>query len=228
MIKRIVTGAILTFLAIFALSELFLPSLIAQQVEAGLAKTFATSDIHAKVQARPALAMLGGNFATITVDGKKIQADKLTIGQLSAVFTNTSIDIPKLINNKTLVFRSIGSFDGTIILNEDEVNQYVTQAVKGVKNVHVTLLPGTMQVTGELVIGPTTVAIAMDGKLRGNQTQLKFVTDHVFVNNAVVSTTFAGNALTEFLLFDMKKLPIPANVRDVIIEQGRVVIRIAK
>jgi hypothetical protein len=209
MIKRIVTGAILTFLAIFALSELFLPYLIAQQVEAGLAKAFATSDIHAKVQARPALAMLGGNFATITVDGKKLQADKLTIGQLSAVFTNTSIDIPKLTNHKTLVFRSIGSFDGTIILNEAEVNQYVSQAVKGVKNVHVTLLPGTMQVTG-------------------NQTQLKFVTDHVFVNNAVVSTTFAGNALTEFLLFDMKKLPIPANVRDVIIEQGRVVIRIAK
>jgi hypothetical protein len=68
----------------------------------------------------------------------------------------------------------------------------------------------------------------MDGKLRGNQSQLKFVTDHVLVNNAVVSTTFAGNALTEFLLFDMKKFAIPANVRDVIIEQGRVVIRITK
>jgi hypothetical protein len=228
MIKRILIGAVLTFLMVFALSELFLPFLVAQQIEAGLSKSFGTQDIHAKVKARPAMAMLGGTFSTITVDGKNIKTDKLTIGQFSAVFTNTTIDLPKLTNERTLMFRSIGSFDGTIILNEQELNDFVAQSVKGVKNVKVVLQPDVMKVTGDLGLGPTVVGIAMEGKLRGDQTQLKFITERFFVNNAVVSTNFAGNALTEFLLFDMKKLPIAAAIRDVILEEGRVVIRIAR
>jgi hypothetical protein len=228
MLKRIVTGAVLTFLFVFALSELFLPYIIDKQVETGLAKAFGTEDIQATVKARPALTMLGGDFSLITINGKNVHTEKLTISQLSAVFKDTSIDLQRLTKDKTLVFRSIGGFDGTIILQEQDINQYVAKHIKGVKNIRVALLPGTMKVTGDLAIGPATVAIAMDGKIRGDQTQIKYAADQLLVNNALVSANFGGNALSEFLLFDLKKLPVTANVRDVIIEQGRVVIRIAK
>lgn len=226
--RRILLSAVLVFLGIFALSELLLPYFIGKQVEAGLSKAFGTNEITASVKASPALSMLGGNFSRITVNGKNIHMEKLAISQLSAVFTNTSIDLNKLTTNRSLVFRNIGSFDGTIILQEEDLNKYVAQTVKGIKNAHVTLVPESMKVTGDLVIGPAIVAVAMDGKLRGEQTQLKYSAEQLLVNNAVVGMNLAGSGLTEFLLFDMKKLPVPASIRDVIIDQGQVVIRISK
>lgn len=228
MTRRIVLGGVLILLGIFALSELLLPYFIGQQMAAGLGRTLGTSEIKVAVQARPALAMLGGNFATITVNGKNMHNEKLAISELSAEFTDTSIDIGKLMTSRVLVFQKVGSLDGTIVLTEKDINQTVVQAVKGIKNVHATLVPENMKLAGDLVIGPAIVAVAMDGKLRGDQTQLKYKAEQLLINNSAVGLNLVGNGLTEFLLFDLKKLPVAATIRDVAIEQGRVVIKIGK
>jgi hypothetical protein len=228
--RRILTGAVLTVMFVFVLSELVLPYIIGKKIETGLAKAYATNDIHVTVKARPALMMLGGNFSTITINGHNIRTDKdkLTISVLSTVFKDTSIDLHRLISDRIVVFRQVGSFDGTIILQEQEITQFVAQAIKGFKNVQVTLLPEKMKVSGEWTLGPASVALVMDGKLRGDKTQLKFVADQVFLNSSVVAGNFGGSTMTEFKLFDTKKLPVEATIRDVIMEEGRVVIRIAK
>lgn len=227
MMRRMVTGAVLAMLAVFVLSELTLPYIVGKQIEAGLAKSYATNDIRASVSARPALSMLGGNFSTVLINGNNLKADKLTISQFSAVFKDTTLDVNKLVNDRVLVLHKVGSFDGTVVLQEQEINQFVSQAVKGFKNIRVTLQPESMKIDGDLSIGPANVAVAMEGKLRGDQTKLKFVADQVYVNNALVGVSF-GAVMTELTLFDTKKLPVAATVRDVIVEQGRVVIRIVK
>jgi hypothetical protein len=220
MTKRLLLGVVLILLGILALTELFLPFFMEKQVQAGLGRALGTNDIQASVKARPALSMLGGNFSTITVNGKNIHSGKLTISELSAVFMNTSIDLNKLLISRSLVFRDIGSFDGTIILREEDINQSVAQSVKGLKNVQVTLVPEHMTVTGDFSFGPAVVAVAMDGKLRGDETQLKYV--------PAMGAKLNSSGLGGFVLFDTKQLPIAATIRDVVIEQGRVVIRMAK
>lgn len=229
MTKRLLVGVLLTLVGIFALSELLLPYIIGTQIKAGLAKNLGTSEIRVSVKGTSALALLGGNFSTIKVDAKKAHVEKLDIDQLSAVFINTSIDANKLLSGRTLVFREVGGFDGTITLLEQDISQYMVQKIKGMKNAQVIIMPDNMKVTGDLALGPVTMAVAMDGKLRGEQTQLKYKAEQLQLNKAAVGTSLAGSGLsTDFLLFDMKKLPVAATVRDVIMEQGRVVIRITK
>lgn len=228
MIKRFLLGTVLILLGGFVLSELLLPYYIGKQMEAGLRKAFNTEDIKATVQASPALAMLGGNFSTITVNGTDIHTDKLVINQLSAVFTNTSIDMNRLMTKRSLAFRNIGGFEGTIVLREEAINQFMAQRVKGIKNVRVALVPENMKVTGDLVLGPAVIAVSMEGKLRGEETQLKYKAEQLLVSKTAVGVNLAGSGFTDFVLFDMHKLPVAATVRDVIIEQGQVVIRIAK
>lgn len=228
MIKRVLTGMVLTFLFVFALSELVVPYIVSKQIEAGLAKTYGTQDIQVTATNRPAFMMLGGKFATVIIKGQNIRTDKLTISEFSAVFKNTTIDLKSLLGDRIVVFRQVGSFDGTVVLEQQEINQFMTQAVKGFKNVNVQLLPDKMKVSGDWAIGPANVAITMDGKLRGDQTQLKYAADQVFVNSAVVTGNFGGRMFTEFVLFDTKKLPVAAVIRDVITEQGRVIIRLVK
>jgi len=226
--RRLLIGAVLTVMFVFALSELVLPYVVAKRIETGLAKAYGTYDIHVTVKAWPALMMLGGSFSTITIDGHNIRTDKLTISEFSTVFKDTNIDLRRLISERIVVFQQVGSFDGAIVLQEQEITQFVSQAIKGFKNVHVTLLPEKMKVSGEWAIGPASVSLVMDGKLRGDNTQLKFAADQVFLNNSVVVGNFRGSTMTEFMLFDTKKLPVAATIRDVLMEEGRVVIRIVK
>ncbi|HWR55667.1 MAG TPA: DUF2993 domain-containing protein [Negativicutes bacterium] len=227
MLKRLLLITLLSFLGVVVLSELLLPYMIGRQAETALGRAFGTGDIQAAVKARPALAMLGGNFSEITVNGKDLHTGKLTINRLSAVFTDTKIDLARLITAKSLTFREIGGFDGTLVLKEEDVNQYITNTVKGLKNVHVTIDPDNTKVAGDLTLGPVSVAVTMHGKLRGEQNLITFKAEQLLVNNAAVGLNLASG-LTEFPVFDLKKLPVPATVREISSESGQVVIRIGK
>lgn len=220
MTKRVLLGLILSVLGIFLLAELLLPYVLGKQVQAGLGRALGGGEIQASVKARPAFSMLGGKFSTIMVDGKNVRSGKLVLNQFSAVFTDTSVDPVKLLFSRSLVFRDIGNFQGTVVLREEDINQYLAQSVKGLKNVQVTLVPEHMKVSGNLTFGPAVIAVSMDGVLRGDQTQLKYI--------PAVGTNTNGGGLMGFVLFDTNKLPFAATIKDVVIEQGRVLIQIAK
>ena len=224
--KRSLLILLLGLLGIFMLSELLLPYLIGRQAETALGKAFGTKDIRASVKAYPALAMLGGNFAEIRVNGKNLHTEKLVINRLAAAFTDTKIDPGKLLAG-TLVFQEIGSFEGTLVLREEDMGQAIAKSVKGLKNVHVTISPENTKVSGDLTIGPASVAVTMHGKLRGEQNLITFKAEQLLVNNAAVGLNLASG-LTEFPVFDLHKLPVPAVVRDISNEPGQVVISIGK
>lgn len=224
--KRSLLVILLGLLGVFVLSELLLPYLIGKQAEMALGRAFDTKDIQASVKAHPALAMLGGNFTEIRVNGKNLHTERIAINRLSAVFTDTKIDPVKLMAG-SLAFREIGSFDGSLVLREEDIGQSITKSVKGLKNVHVTISPETTKVSGDFTIGPAAVAVTMNGKLRGEGNLVTFKAEQLLINNAAVGLNLASG-LTEFPVFDLHKLPVPATVRDISSEPGQVVISIGK
>ncbi|SMC40562.1 LmeA family phospholipid-binding protein [Sporomusa malonica] len=223
--KRLTT-IILFLTMVLAAVEVVLPKLVSDAVAQGLRDLTGSKQVTAKVDKSPAILMLGGKLDRVTADASDVKTDKLTVRNMHIALTGVDVDIHSLITNRTLVLQKLDNVDLTATITQEELAAFLNSSVKGVKNAVVAITPGKVEISSALTLGGfARVDVKLEGRIAGDREnrRIKFVTDRFWLNNTPVGS-IGGSLLTEVPLLDLKKLPFGVNVRDIVMEQGQVII----
>lgn len=216
---------VLAFILVLGVvSQFLLPAVISEIVAQGMISQTGSEHVTAKVEKRPALSMLTGNFDKITLSAANARADKITFSDFKATLTDVQLDMNTLLSKRLVAMKSVGTIDVVATISEAELTRYINQSVKGVKNAVVTINPDKVQATSSLAFGSfATVNVTIEGKIVVDSQKIKFVTERFMLNNTPVGS-IGGMTLTEIPLVETKKLPFNVNVREIVAEKGQVVI----
>lgn len=213
---------ILLLVVLVIASELFLPMVMSSIVNQGLINLTGSSQTSTKLTARPAIGMLGGKFDTMQVKAEHAKIDKITFSEMNIALTNAQVDMGKLFSDRVVALKSVEDVNITAVMGQDELAQYLNQSVKGVKNAVVAITPEKIKASSTFAIGGfANVAVSLEGRIVSDGQKIKFITDRVLINNAFTGS-IGGALLTEIPLLDVTKLPFHVNVRDIVMENGKV------
>lgn len=220
--KWLVALGILLCLA--AAEELLLPVFVEQLLVQGMAGAVVCESLDVKVEKRPAFFMLGGFFDGFHAQAKNVKIDKIVISDMSADLTGAQFDMNALLSRHVVVPTAVKTVQLAAQVTQDDLARYLNQSVRGVRNASVVITPEKVQANSNLSIGPANLSVALEGNVVSDGQKVKFVTQRFQVNNNLLGR-FGGNALTEIPLFDVNKLPFAVQVRDVVLEEGKIVIK---
>lgn len=219
--KRLLWGLVLVLMLVAA-SELLLPTVMSNAVNQGLMSLTGSDNVVAKLSKRPAVLMLGGKFDSIQITAEHAKIDKFIFSEMSIALTNAQLDMGKLIGSRVVDLQSVDDVDIVAVVSQDELARYLNQTVKGVKNAAVVITPDKVKASSTLAIGGiVNVAISLEGRIVSDGQIVKFVTDRFLVNN-MSTGNIGGSLLTEIPLVDVNKLPFHVNVRNIVMENGKV------
>ncbi len=215
---------ILLVLMLFAASELFLPMIMSNAINQGLVRLAGSDHASTTLSTRPALLMLGGKFDTIHVAANRAKIDKITFSELDIALSNAQLDMGKLWSSRLVDLKSVDDVDITAVIGQEELAQHLNQSVKGVKNAAVVITPNKIKASSTFAIGGfANVAISLEGKIVSDSQKIKFVTERFLINN-MATGNIGGSLLTEIPLVDLNKLPFHVSVRDIVMENGKVIL----
>ena len=223
MTRRLVIGLGIIAVLLIA-SQVLLPMAVSDIVAQGMVSLTGSQNVRVNVEKNPALLMLGGKFDRITLAAQNAKTDKLTFSELHAVLQDVQIDMNTLISRRLVAVRSVGDVELSVVFQQEELARILNQSVKGIKNATVAITPDKVQASSNFAIGGfTQVAVTLEGKIVGEGQKIKFVTERFLLNNSHVGN-IGGAVLTEIELADLSKLPFNVHTRNIVLEQGRVVI----
>lgn len=223
MTRRLVIGLGIIAVLLIA-SQVLLPMAVSDIVAQGMVSLTGSQNVRVNVEKNPALLMLGGKFDRITLAAQNAKTDKLTFSELHAVLQDVQIDMNTLISRRLVAVRSVGDVELSVVFQQEELARILNQSVKGIKNATVAITPDKVQASSNFAIGGfAQVAVTLEGKIVGEGQKIKFVTERFLLNNSHVGN-IGGAVLTEIELADLSKLPFNVHTRNIVLEQGRVVI----
>lgn len=220
------TRIILFIVMVIAAVQMILPKVVSDAVAQGLREMTGSKQVTAKVDKSPAILMLGGKFDKVTADASDVKTEKITFRTMNISLTGVDVDIQSLLTSRKLVLEKLSDVAITATLTQEELAAFLNSSVKGVKNAVVSINSGKVEVSSALTLGGfARVDVKFEGRIAGDREQqrITFVTDRFWLNNTPVGN-IGGSLLTEVPLVDLKKLPFGVNVRDVVMEDGQVII----
>lgn len=223
---RRLTTFILFIVMVLAAVEIILPKIVSDAVAQGLRDMTGSKQVTAKVDKSPAILMLDGKFDRVSADASDVKTEKITFRTMHIMLTGVDVDTPSLLTSRKLVLNKVNDVEVTATIAQEELATFLNSSVKGVKNAVVNITPGKVEVSSALALGGfARVDVKLEGRIAGDREnkRIKFVTDKFLLNNTPVGN-IGGSLLTEVPLVDLKKLPFGVNVRDVVMEQGQVII----
>lgn len=223
---RRLTTLLLFIVMVVAAVEVVLPKLVSDAVAQGLRDMTGSRQVTAKVDKSPAILMLDGKFDRVSAVASDVKTEKITFQSMNIKLTDVDVDTSSLLTSRKLVLNKVNDVEITATIAQEELAAFLNSSVKGVKNAVVNITSGKVEVTSALTLGGfARVDVKLEGRIAGDREnkRIKFVTDRFWLNNTPVGN-IGGSLLTELPLVDLKKLPFGVNVRDVVMEQGQVII----
>lgn len=222
--KRLIIILAAAIIVLAAASEALLPAVVSDVVAQGMVNLTGSDHVAVTVVKHPAVLMLGGQFDRITMQATNAKIDKITFSDMRADLTNVQLDMAALISRRIVALKTVQDVDLSVTVTQEELANYLNKAVKGVKNATVEITPEHIRASSNFAIGGfANVAVTLEGKIVGDGQKIKFVTERFLLNNMLVGN-IGGSVLTEIPLVDLKKLPFNVGVREIVTEQGKVVI----
>lgn len=211
-------------LVIVVAAEVALSQIVSNAVAQGMNSLAPSEKVSAKVTKSPAIAMLGGSFDLVALDTVNTRIDKIVFGEMHTTLKEVQLDRERLFLRREIAVETVQDINLTAVLTQEELARYINQNVKGVKNAQVTITQGKVQAGSQLSLGGiASLAVTLDGKVISDGTRIKFVTDRFLINNSSVGN-IGGAMLTEIPLVELKNLPFGVTVKNIVMENGRVVI----
>jgi hypothetical protein len=205
-------------------SELLLPRVLEDIVSRGMMSLAASDRVTTHLTKKPAVLMLSGNFDEVKVTAEQAKIDKFIFSSMNITLKNTQLDMGKLFSRRLVDVQSVGDVDIEAAVTQEELAQYLNQTVKGVKNAVVEISSGKVKASSNFSLGGfANIAISLEGKIEGDGQKIKFVTEKILLNNRMTGN-IGGSLLTEIPLVDLNKMPFPVNVRNIVMENGKVIV----
>ncbi|MBP2640590.1 MAG: hypothetical protein H6Q66_1541 [Firmicutes bacterium] len=222
--RRWFAGLLALALLLGIAAQFVLPWLVSDFIARSVGNQMQTEQITAKVTKTPAFLMLGGTFDEVAISAVKAQTGRLVFQEMNVVISAASIDMPALLRDRRLVLSSAEKIELSGVITQEELSRYLNANVKYVKNAAVTVRDGRVAIDAQLVIiGPIAVKVNLDGRIVGDDRQIRFVTEHFSLNDGLAGN-ISGALLTEIPLADLRQLPFAVGVREIVMEQGRIIV----
>jgi len=222
--KRWFAGLLAIGLLLVIAAQFLLPWLVSGFVARSVGDQIRAEQITAKVTKTPALLMLGGKFDEVAISAVKAQIGRIVFQEMSIVASAAAIDMTALLRDRRFVMESAGKIELSGVITQEELSRYLNANVKNVKNAVVTVRDGRVAIDAQLVIiGPIAVKVTLDGRIVGDDRQIRFVTEQFSLNDGLAGN-ISGALLTEIPLADLKQLPFAVGVREIVMEQGRIIV----
>lgn len=223
--KRLIFVGLLVLLLVIG-SELLLPLVMSTVVKQGMMNVTGSDRMEATLTKKPAIRMLTGEFDTITMVADHAKIDKIVFSQMEIALTKVQLDVGKLLRNRVVDLQAVDNVTITAVVTQEDLAQYLNHAVKGVKNATVVITPEKIKASSMFAIGGfANVAVSLEGRIVGDGQKIKFVTDRFLINNTLTGN-IGGSLLTEIPLVELNKLPFNVNVRDIVMENGKVIMHL--
>jgi len=222
--KRWFAGLLAIALLLGIAAQFVLPWLVSDFIARSVGDQMQSEQITAKVTKNPAFLMLNGKFDEVAISAVKAQTGRLVFQEMDVAISAASIDMPALFLDRRLVLASAGKIELSGVITQEELSRYLNANVKYVKNAVVTVRDGRVVIDAQLVvIGPVVLKVTLDGRIVGDDRQIRFVTEKFSLDDRL-SGNISGALLTEIPLADLRKLPFAVGVREIVMEQGRIVV----
>lgn len=209
---------------VFAGITLLLPQLVSLAVARGMQGALHSNQVTAQVQKNPSFLMLDGQFDSVRLTAKDAKPDKLTFSDMQADLSGVKVDMVELAASRRVVLREVKEASLTASVTQEELERYVNQSVKGIKNAKVTIQGGKVQVGGTFGLGQIAqMTITLEGRVVADQQKIKLVTEKILLNNSRVGSV-GGSLLADIQLVDVRTLPFGVTVREIAADQGNLTI----
>lgn len=215
---------VIVIVLLLAAGELLLPMVLSDFVAKGMRGLVGSENVTVTLTKRPALLMLGGKFDVINLTAQQAKTDKIMFSDMDITLKDAQLDMGTLLSRRVVAFQSVGDVGIRATVTQEELAQYLNQNVKGVKNAVVDINADKIKASSTYAIGGfANVAVSLEGKIVGDGQKIKFVTDRFLINNRMTGN-IGGSLLTEIAILDLNKLPFHVNVRDIVMQNGKVIL----
>lgn len=228
MLRKLIILFIIFSLALFAVTELVLPTVTARAIRRGLAD-YLGGDVSAVVlEAHPAMKMLLGRFDKVTIETRSVDVGGLLVDSLTATVKNLSVNMADLMLRGEFKPRWDRSLGLVVRVSEQNLNRFVWTNVPNVTNGRITLEPERAVVVGNLVVRGQEVPVRAEGRfVVSADSQVSFEPTAVSISGVPLSQEqlalirgFGGLRLT----LDLGKLSPPLIARDIKTASGQLTI----
>ncbi len=231
MLKRLLVVVVVVFLVLAGLTELVLPGVVARGVEGALASTFGETGQH-KVTLRsyPSFRMLLGDFDQVNLVSTNVATSTLILSELAVTLEDASVDMKTLLKDKRLKVDRGGRAQVTMTITAANLKDYLTENVPELKDPEVLINPEEVAIGGRLTVAGQDLACAIMGRfVLSDPSTVGFDIQGFSVNDVAVPEAFLDTWLEVMnhpdLSMDLTRFPLPVTGKEVLLEEGRVVIK---
>lgn len=228
MLRKLIILFLIFSLALFAITELVLPPVVARAVQRGLASYLGGEVSSVSLEAHPVMKMLIGKFDKVTVETRNVDVGGLLVDSLTATVNGLSVNLATLVLKHEFQPTWQKTAGLTIKISEANLNRYVWANVPNVSDGHITLEPDKAVVVGNLLIVGQKVPVRAEGRfVVSGDSLVSFETQTVSISGVMLSQeqlalirSFGGLRLT----IDLSRLSTPLIARDITTASGQLTI----
>lgn len=207
--------------------QLILPRMVEDQLAAGIRDSVGPVGlVHVDVSAFPAWHLLGGKVRQMTVDVRQAHIGGLKIEAFLIDAHNLLIDMPKLRRGEGFTVRAADSLRVSAVISEGDLNAYLWAEVDPSRRFQIRLTPEVSYLEGSIKVLGKAIGVKVRGRFEvADRTLARFVVDDVEIQNARLPRFIVDALLPKWAVqIDLANSPVPLEVRDLRVEDGRLFI----
>lgn len=224
MIKRFIILVFLLAIVAAASIQYWLPPAISAQLVQAISRKVDSDNVKVDIEQVSISQLFGIKIKKVILTAQNAKLDKLIVSDFQAKLQEVEFDIATVLTGRVEP-KNIGDAVIKLSITQEELSRYVNESVKGIKNAIVTIKPENIRIKCNLSVGGLlNLEVALDGKVVvADKQKISFVTERFSLNNTSVGN-IGGSVLTQISLADIEELPFGVKLREVKLEQGKLVV----
>lgn len=214
-------------LAILIVTQLTLPGALESRIERELARSLEGARlIRAEVEAFPAIMLLLGRVDRLNLDMRGVLLGDLIVDAVLVDGRNLVVDPLKLIRGHGVTMASATSLRATLVVGEDDLNQYLWSRLPDARSFRVSLDRGQALLEGAITLLGREFDVHVRGHFRvDGPARLAFIPEDVSVESARVPQFLLEWFSQEWeIAVDLGQLPFSLVIEELRVENGQLLI----
>ncbi|HHY45708.1 MAG TPA: DUF2993 domain-containing protein [Firmicutes bacterium] len=218
-------GILVAALVLYAASEALLPSLVSRAIERAVRDGLEGSPaVHVVVRSFPSFLMPMGHLDYISLDISTFPVKGLTVRRLFLEAREVRLDLAGVFSGQGVDLKGLDRATVTVILSQDDLNEYFQSRGGGLRFVRVNLSRGQATLIAEVPFLGRVLRASVDGHFRvDGRTRIRFEVDRARVERFLIPRLIQEGILGQLdLSVDLAGMPVPLTVHDVRVENGAI------
>lgn len=208
--------------------QLILPFVVQGSIAHSIEDATKADNVNVKVSSMAGFMLLAGHMDSIHIDADNAMVGQVRVDKLTLDGENVNGDLTKLDARDGSAVRSADKLEMTGIISQESLQMLLQDKLEKVDNITATMNKEKLSATGTVKLLGRTADLTLEGTVFEENGGVYFHMTHLDIKNAVFGKAVVGNFFGDILLFDLHKMPVRAEVDDVEMQDGRVIIKASR